>query len=165
MHLLKFLNNKKIGKTYSAEAKIYSQIKDLKLSPLPSSKYSGKGPRTLLDGANGSNDFHSGNWLGYEGENVIATLELKKQQSLQDVGVRFLSHPGSWIFSPKNIPNDWKESFINLNDYSNEGISHKSKPFFSTQFHPEASSGPTDTAFLFNSFIDEVLEYKKQTEK
>ena len=98
-----FLNNKKIGKTYSAEAKIYSQIKDLKLSPLPSSKYSGKGPRTLLDGANGSNDFHSGNWLGYEGENVIATLELKKQQSLQDVGVRFLSHPGSWIFSPKNI--------------------------------------------------------------
>ena len=53
--------------------------------------------------ANGSNDFHSGNWLGYEGENVIATLELKKQQSLQDVGVRFLSHPGSWIFSPKNI--------------------------------------------------------------
>jgi carbamoylphosphate synthase small subunit len=37
---------------------------------------------------------------------------------------------------------------------------HKSKPFFSTQFHPEASGGPTDTAFLFDRFIDKIREYK-----
>ena len=98
-----FLNNKKIGKTYTAEAKISSQIKDLIVSPLPSPKYAGKGFKTLLDGANGNDDLHSGNWLGYESENVTATLELKKQQSIQEVGVRFLSHPGSWVFSPKSI--------------------------------------------------------------
>ncbi|MFK7771639.1 MAG: sulfatase-like hydrolase/transferase [Saprospiraceae bacterium] len=98
-----FLENKKIGNTYSAEAKISSYIKDLMLSPLPSPKYAGKGPKTLLDGANGSDDFHSGNWLGYEGNNVTAIVELKQKQSIEDVGVRFLSHPGSWIFSPKNI--------------------------------------------------------------
>lgn len=48
---------------------------------------------------------------------------------------------------------DWEPLFINMNDGTNEGIRHKSKPFFSAQFHPEASSGPTDTEFLFDDFI------------
>lgn len=47
----------------------------------------------------------------------------------------------------------WEPFFTNVNDNTNEGIKHKSKPFFSTQFHPEASSGPTDTDFLFDDFI------------
>ena len=56
---------------------------------------------------------------------------------------------------------DWEPLFINLNDDTNEGFRHKSKPFFSTQFHPEASSGPTDTEFLFDEFIDLVKKYKE----
>ncbi len=40
-----------------------------------------------------------------------------------------------------------------MNDGTNEGIRHKTKPFFSAQFHPEASSGPKDTEFLFDEFI------------
>ncbi|MDD2595268.1 MAG: glutamine-hydrolyzing carbamoyl-phosphate synthase small subunit [Bacteroidales bacterium] len=48
---------------------------------------------------------------------------------------------------------DWEPYFINMNDGTNEGIRHKSKPFFSAQFHPEASSGPVDTEFLFDEFI------------
>ena len=49
---------------------------------------------------------------------------------------------------------DWKPYFINLNDQTNEGMIHQSKPFFSTQFHPEASGGPMDTDFLFDRFIE-----------
>ena len=40
-----------------------------------------------------------------------------------------------------------------MNDGTNEGIRCIGKPFFSVQFHPEASSGPTDTEFLFDEFI------------
>jgi carbamoyl-phosphate synthase small subunit len=53
----------------------------------------------------------------------------------------------------KTIHKDWEIFFTNLNDGSNEGIRHKTKPIFTTQFHPEASSGPTDTAFLFEDYI------------
>ncbi len=58
------------------------------------------------------------------------------------------------------LPEDWEPLFINANDNTNEGIRHKSKPFFSTQFHPEASSGPTDTEFLFDDFIENIRKYK-----
>jgi carbamoylphosphate synthase small subunit len=48
--------------------------------------------------------------------------------------------------------------FININDKTNEGMKHKSKPFFSTQFHPEASGGPTDTDYLFDVFIGNIRQ-------
>ncbi|MBP1637685.1 MAG: carbamoyl-phosphate synthase large subunit, partial [Bacteroidetes bacterium] len=56
---------------------------------------------------------------------------------------------------------DWEPLFVNMNDGTNEGIRHKSKPWFSAQFHPEASAGPTDTEFLFDVFIKTIIESKK----
>jgi len=51
------------------------------------------------------------------------------------------------------LPEDWREWFYNNNDDTNEGINHISKPFFGTQFHPEASPGPDDTELLFDMFM------------
>lgn len=48
----------------------------------------------------------------------------------------------------------WEELFVNMNDGSNEGIRHKDNPWFSSQFHPEACSGPVDTSFMFDKFIE-----------
>ena len=49
---------------------------------------------------------------------------------------------------------EWEPWFVNMNDGSNEGIRHRTNPWFSVQFHPEAASGPTDTAFLFDEFVE-----------
>jgi carbamoyl-phosphate synthase small subunit len=61
----------------------------------------------------------------------------------------------------KTLPKDWEPLFMNLNDDTNEGMKHVSRPFFSTQFHPEASGGPTDTAYLFDTFIENIKAYKE----
>lgn len=52
------------------------------------------------------------------------------------------------------LGNDWEPLFVNMNDGSNEGIRHKTNPWFSAQFHPEACSGPTDTEFLFDDYVN-----------
>lgn len=54
------------------------------------------------------------------------------------------------------LPDEWEPLFVNMNDGTNEGIRHKTKPFFSAQFHPEASSGPKDTEFFFDEFISMI---------
>lgn len=54
----------------------------------------------------------------------------------------------------------WKPLFVNANDDSNEGIYHTELPYFSVQFHPESTPGPRDTEFLFDVFINAVLEHK-----
>lgn len=54
----------------------------------------------------------------------------------------------------KTLEADWEELFVNMNDGSNEGIRHKTNPWFSSQFHPEACSGPVDTSFIFDKFIE-----------
>jgi len=58
------------------------------------------------------------------------------------------------------LPEEFKEYFVNLNDGSNEGMIHKTRPIFSTQFHPEAKGGPMDSSYLFDMYIENVQRYK-----
>ena len=60
----------------------------------------------------------------------------------------------------KTLPANWQPFFVNLNDHSNEGIKHVTKPYFSAQFHPEARGGPWDTAFLFDIFFMNIVNCK-----
>lgn len=50
----------------------------------------------------------------------------------------------------------FEETLINIDDRSNEGIKHKSKPIFAVQFHPEACPGPLDSLYLFDKFIENM---------
>ena len=60
----------------------------------------------------------------------------------------------------KTLGKDWEPLFVNMNDGTNEGVCHKTKPYFSAQFHPEASSGPTDTEFFFDEFVKLMADPK-----
>ena len=62
------------------------------------------------------------------------------------------------------LPSDWEPLFVNMNDGSNEGIRHKTNPWMSAQFHPEACSGPVDTEFLFDEFV-KLLEVRGKKEE
>ncbi|CAH1646105.1 unnamed protein product [Spodoptera littoralis] len=63
-----------------------------------------------------------------------------------------------------SLPEGWKILFTNENDKTNEGVIHETLPYFSVQFHPEHTAGPTDLECLFDVFIDAVKCYKnKQT--
>jgi len=56
----------------------------------------------------------------------------------------------------KTLPKGWEPWFVNINDQTNEGIRHRTKPFMSVQFHPEHSPGPVDTEFLFDTFLEMI---------
>jgi carbamoyl-phosphate synthase small subunit len=77
-------------------------------------------------------------------------------QPVQDLLTRrcyVTSQNHGYAVSDESLPADWEPWFVNINDGTNEGIRSRAGPFFSIQFHPEASPGPQDTAFLFDDFL------------
>ena len=59
----------------------------------------------------------------------------------------------------QNLPAFARQSFVNLNDGTCEGLIYTDIPAFSVQFHPEACGGPHDTNFLFDNFL-KLMENK-----
>ncbi len=79
-----------------------------------------------------------------------------QNQPCVEVGTKkcyITSQNHGYAVKAETLPEDWREWFYNNHDKTNEGIIHISKPFFGTQFHPEAFPGPDDSEFLFNLFL------------
>jgi carbamoyl-phosphate synthase small subunit len=77
-------------------------------------------------------------------------------QPVREVGTNrcfITSQNHGYAVDDSTLPGDWEPLFVNMNDGSNEGIRHKSNPWMSAQFHPEACSGPTDTEWMFDEFV------------
>ena len=60
----------------------------------------------------------------------------------------------------KSLPNNIRETHVNLNDNTNAGMESIDNIAFSVQYHPESSPGPHDSRYLFHKFI-EMMNAKK----
>ena len=75
-------------------------------------------------------------------------------QDLKNKRVYITAQNHGYCVNKKSITKtDLEVTQVNLNDKTIEGLKHKFLPSFSIQYHPEASPGPNDTKYLFDSFI------------
>lgn len=77
--------------------------KAVRLSSGPSAKYAGGGAAGLVDGVLGSEDFRDGRWLGYEGVDLEAVVDLGAGTTVRRVACSFLQSQGAWIFLPRSV--------------------------------------------------------------
>lgn len=74
------------------------------LETLPSDRYAGRGPQSLINGLKGSDSKYGGSeWLGYSGTDCSGFIEFSEETQLNTVSFRFFKGEGQWIYLPKAI--------------------------------------------------------------
>lgn len=94
--------------------------------------------------------------FGHRGLNQPAGLEQQVEITSQNHG--FSIDPDSLPVAEVEI------THLNLNDQTIAGLRHRSLPFFSVQYHPEASPGPHDADYLFGQFVQAMQSHRQVTE-
>jgi len=90
--------------------------------------------------------------FGHRGLNHPAGL---KQQ------VEITSQNHGFAITADSLDKNVEITHLNLNDHTVAGLRHKSLPFFSVQYHPEASPGPHDADYLFGQFIQTMRSHRQ----
>jgi hypothetical protein len=67
-----------------------------------SPKYEAGGAAALTDGLRGINDYHF-NWLGFEGEDLEAVIDLGEEKTISEIKADFLQEVQAWVFLPKSF--------------------------------------------------------------
>jgi hypothetical protein len=66
-------------------------------------QYNGGGNLALIDGIQGTNNWTGGGWQGYQGQDLVATVDLGKVQNVSQVSASFLQDVGAWIMMPPKV--------------------------------------------------------------
>ena len=70
--------------------------------------------------------------------------------------VMITSQNHGFVVEEESLPNTFRVTHRSLFDNTVQGISHKKKPIFSFQGHPEACPGPQDVNYLFKDFVNYI---------
>ena len=68
-----------------------------------SNHYNGGGDNALINILRGGNEFRTGNWQGFEGKDLIATVNLGKETEINKLSLSCLQDIRSWIWFPKEV--------------------------------------------------------------
>ena len=90
--------------------------------------------------------------FGHRGLNQPAGLQQKVEITSQNHG---------FAINADSLEAELEITHLNLNDQTVAGLQHKSLPFFSVQYHPEASPGPHDADYLFERFVQAMRDVRK----
>jgi len=74
-------------------------------------------------------------------------------KDLETGKVEITSQNHGFVVLPDSLPTGVTATHVSLFDNSLEGLKVEGKPIFSVQYHPEASPGPQDSAYLFERFV------------
>jgi hypothetical protein len=75
----------------------------VKLQHPPHANYTARGLKTLTDKLTGSRNGRDGRWLGFEGTDFNAVLDLRGMKTIQSIKLNFLHDQAAWIFAPRNV--------------------------------------------------------------
>lgn len=99
-----FENGKPISATITQSFEISKSTgKHIQLVHQPGEAYSGGGAATLVDGIFGDKNYFGKNWLGFNGKDVVATIDFGKETEFSTVKLSSLDRKGSWIHFPKEV--------------------------------------------------------------
>ncbi|MEY4595032.1 MAG: hypothetical protein RIQ47_1442 [Bacteroidota bacterium] len=76
--------------------------KTITCEPDADRRYYHKGPSLLTNGVRGTENYKI-NWLGWEGLDVVCTVDLESVQSLTSASISTLHFPQAWIIHPNSI--------------------------------------------------------------
>jgi carbamoyl-phosphate synthase small subunit len=72
--------------------------------------------------------------------------------------VEITSQNHGFAIEADSLTGDIEITHLNLNDRTIAGLQHKLLPYFSVQYHPEASPGPHDADYLFGKFVTQMRQ-------
>lgn len=75
----------------------------LKLDTKYSNQYAASGENALIDGLMGGSEFRTGDWQGFYGKDVVATVTFKEPMAIHEFGASCIRDQKAWIFLPKEI--------------------------------------------------------------
>jgi predicted alpha-1,2-mannosidase len=75
--------------------------------------YSAAGPNTLIDHIRGSNDFRTGDWQGYQVDDVVGIVSFSEPREIHSLGISYLRDLRSWIFDPRVVTIETSEDGVN----------------------------------------------------
>ena len=91
--------SKTIAPTFTKRRESWS----IALTHMYANQYAATGPGALLDGLRGGPDWHTGDWQGFHGVDLVATIDLGGVRDVDGVYGHFLQEQRSWIWLPKSV--------------------------------------------------------------